>query len=182
MPSGKAYVRVTRLAFGKISLERFEVILLKVYIGISFLMTLLVMYKKWANKARTVSPINGSVDQNFERYYHEFSKSGYRVEEYVLLDGRKLTIFLNHPWWGYFFLMGLILLMFGLVPGIIWLYNGRDRLSLTFKENAGYVLYVFETNHNKYASNLWYKMNSKLTRELLGTSSEDLKTTIEFYQ
>jgi hypothetical protein len=88
-------------------------ILLKLYLGLSCLVTLWVFLVKKARRERAVSPINGSVDQNFNRFYREFSQRGYTLEEYDPLEGRQLKVFFNHPGRVYFILMGLILLMMG---------------------------------------------------------------------
>ena len=104
---------------------------------------------------------------------------GYTIEEYDPLDGRQLKIFFNHPSKGYFIIMGLILLMLGIVPGLIWFVVGRDWLSLTFKESAGFVLYVYETNNFKFVGKIWLKMNLKHTKELLDDVPDDLETIIE---
>ena len=104
---------------------------------------------------------------------------GYRIEEYEPLDGRRLKIFFNHPSKVGFIIMGLILVMMGLVPGLIWFYVGRDWLSLTLKESSGFVLYIYETNNIKYAGKIWQKMNLKYTKELLSDVPDDLETIIE---
>lgn len=75
--------------------------------------------------------------------------------------------------------MGFILLMLGIFPGLLWFYIGRDRLFLTFKENADFVLYVFETNNIKYAGRVWQKINLNYTNGLFADAPKDLETIIE---
>lgn len=154
-------------------------ILLKLYIGVSCLITLGVFLVIKARRERTVSPINGSIDQNYDRFYREFSQMGYTIKEYEPLEGKQLKIFFNHPSKTYFVIMGLILLMMGILPGLIWFVVGRDWLSLTLKESAGFVLYIYETNNIKFAGKVWQKMNLKYTKELLSDVPDDLETIIE---
>jgi len=104
---------------------------------------------------------------------------GYTIEEYELLDGRQLKIFFNHPSKGYFIIIGLILFLMGILPGLIWFIVGRDWLSLTLKESAGFVLYVYETNNIKYTGRVWQKINLNYTKGLLGDAPKDLETIIE---
>lgn len=55
----------------------------------------------------------------------------------------------------YFVFTGSILLLASIFPGILWFIFGRDRLSVTFKEDAGFVQYIFESNNRKYADKIW---------------------------
>lgn len=152
-----------------------------IYIKIYFLAGLVVatalFFISKAKSDRFVSPINGSVDQNYDRLFREFSDAGFRIEECEPLAGRQLIVFFNHPGKLYFISMGFILLLAGIFPGIVWFHRGRDKLSITLKEESGFVRYVFETNNNKYAGRIWQKINLKFTKELLGSPPNDLQTT-----
>jgi len=154
-------------------------IFIKAYGGVGCIVAIGLFFLKKAKRERSVWPINGSINQNYDRFYKEFSNAGFKIEEYESLDGKQLHVFLDHPGKSYFVLMGFILLMVGILPGIIWFILGRDRLSITLKENAGFVQYIFETNNGKYAGKVWQRIGLQHTKDLMGTSPGDLETTVD---
>ena len=154
-------------------------IFIKAYGGVGFIFAMGLSLIKKAKRERSVWPINGSVNENYDRFYQEFSDAGFKIEEYEPLEGKQLNVFLDHPGKFYFVFTGFILLMLGMLPGLIWFISGRDKLSITLKENAGFVQYIFETNNSKYAGKVWQKIILKYTNDLLGRSPRDLETTVD---
>ena len=154
-------------------------IYIKAYGGVGLIVAIGLFLLKKAKRERSVWPINGSVNENYDRFLKEFSNEGFKIEEYEPLEGKQLNVFLDHPGKSYFFLMGFILVLAGIIPGIVWFILGRDRLSITFKENAGFVQYIFETNNSKYAGKIWQRMTLKYTKDLLGEAPKDLETSVD---
>ncbi len=149
---------------------------IKVYFGSGCVVAFILFHIKKARSVRSVYPINGSVDENYEFYFREFSEAGFKIEEFEPMDGRKMTVFFDHPGGLFFILTGVILLFAGIFPGLIWFISGRDRLSLTFiKGSSGYVHYIFESNNKNYAGEIWSKINMKHTQELVGPTPESLE-------
>ena len=152
---------------------------IKVYFGSGCVVALGLFFIKKARSVRSVSPINGSVDENYERYFKEFSDAGFMIEEFQPIDGRQMTVFFNHPGRLFFISTGILLLFAGIFPGLIWFMTGRDRLSLTFiKGSSGYVHYIFESNNKHYSGKIWFKIHMKHTKEVIGPTPEGLKTTV----
>lgn len=138
---------------------------IKTYLAFGCLIGLGLFFIKKAKRERSVWPINGSEGQNYDLFYQEFRNEGFIVEEYEPLEGRQLNVFLNHPGVFYFAFRGSILLLAGIFPGILWFILGRDRLSVTFKEDAGFVQYIFESNNGKYAGNVWQRIHFRYIKE-----------------
>ena len=151
---------------------------LKVYFGGGCVIGAVLFFIKKARSVRSVSPINGSVDENYARLYREFSIAGFRLEEYEPVGGRQLIVFFNRPGRFIFITMGIILLLAGMFPGLIWFIAGRDKLSITLKEEYGYVYYIFKTNNKNYAGKIWFKIDMKRMKELLGPTPEGLETEV----
>ena len=151
---------------------------IKVYFGSGCVVATGLFFIKKARSVRSVSPINGSVDANYERLFREFSDAGFRIEEFEPIGGRQMIVFFNRPGRLFFISIGIILLLAGIFPGLIWFITGRDRLSLTLKEEGGYVHYIFETNNKNYAGKIWFKINLKHTKELIGPTPEGQETTV----
>ena len=146
---------------------------IKVYFGSGCVVAFGLFYIKKARSVRSVSPINGSVDENYERYFREFSDAGFMIEEFHPISGRQMTVFFNHPGRLFFISTGIILLFAGIFPGLVWFIAGRDKLSLTFiKGSSGFVHYIFESNNKNYSGKIWFKINMKHTKELIGPSAK----------
>ena len=154
-------------------------IFIKAYGSVGCIVAIGLFLLKKTKREKSVWPINGSMNENYDRFYKEFSDAGFKIEEYEPLEGKQLNVFLDHPKKSYFILMGFILFMVGIFPGILWFILGRDRLSITFKENAGFVQYIFDTNNSKYAGKVWQRIILKHTKDLLDTTPKDMETTID---
>ena len=168
------YFLLAYLIFGSPEIS----VYIKVYFGSGCVVAFGLFYIKRARSVRSVSPINGSVDENYERYFREFSDAGFMIEEFEPIGGRQMIVFFNHPGRLFFISTGIILLFAGIFPGLIWFITGRDRLSLTLIEgSSGYVHYIFESNNKNYSGKIWSKINMKHTKELIGPTPEGLETT-----
>lgn len=156
---------------------------ISVYIKIYFIggcvIAGILFFIKKGRSVRNVFPINGSVDENYKRLFKEFSVGGSKIEEIEPIGGRQMIIHFNHPGWIYFFSMGIILFLAGIFPGLIWFITGRDKLSLTIKEEYGYVHVIFKTNNQKYVGKKWFKFQMKRTKELIGPTPEGSETTVK---
>ncbi len=152
---------------------------IKVYFGSGCVIAFILFYLKKARSVRSVYPINGSVDANYARCFREFSDAGFKIEEFEPIDGKKMTVFFDHPGRLFFISTGVILLLAGIFPGLVWFITGRDRLSLTLiKGSSGFVHYIFESNNKKYAGEIWSKINMKHTKEMIDPIPEGLETTV----
>lgn len=80
----------------------------------------LILLKK-AGQSSDVSPISGSLNQNYGLLYQRFPDKGFEIEGYEPFDGGQLNVFSGHPRKGRFLLIGMFLLMIGILPGIVWL-------------------------------------------------------------
>ena len=68
---------------------------LKLYMGMGLVLATGLFFLKRAGRTRSAWPINGTLDQNYDRYYRGFSDAGYEIEEVEPLDGRQLRVPLN---------------------------------------------------------------------------------------
>jgi len=152
--------------------------MIKIFFGAGIVVAFILFLIKWTGRRRVVSPINGDRDKNYDFFYNIFSDKGFVIDEYEPLDGRQMNVFLNHPRIGLFVLIGVMLLLIGVFPGIVWFIFGRDKFSITFKENTGFVLYVLESN-SRYAGKVWGKIIFRINLKSIETLPDNLETTVE---
>ena len=154
---------------------------INIYFVTGFTIGALLFYIKKTGRNRSVSPVNSSVEYLYNWLYRTFSDKGFRIEEYELIDGKRLTVFLDHPSMGRFILIGTVLLAIGIFPGIVWFAFGRDRLSFSLRQESTFLALTLESS-SRYASKVWEKINLKWTIHMLDldTPPPDLETTIEF--
>ena len=153
-------------------------VFISIFLGIGVVVAFVLFLIKWTGRERVVSPMNGDRDKNYDFFYKLFSDKGFEISEYEPLDGRKMTVYLDHPRKSHFVLIGIFLLMTGVFPGIVWFMFGSDKFSLTLKENAGYALYVFKSN-SRYAGKAWGKIIFKINLKSIEPPPENIETTVE---
>ena len=141
-------------------------VLLPLYFSMGALIALVLIAVRKARTQRGVSPANGEPDALGAFFADQLSGAGWEVEEYELVDGKRISARpgpgqAGNPW-----VRGLILAALGALPAIVWLVQGPGRITVTLKPEFGYLLVIVETC-GKPAQRLWRRINLRLTRRTL---------------
>ena len=135
------------------------------------LVAFILFFVKKAGREKVVSIANEELNSLYDFIFTSLSENGYEIDEYEPLEGKKLTAPVSNM--SSFILTGTFLFLIGLLPGFVWFMFGRDRLSITLKQQKSFILVVVEMNGKK-ARKIWQKINFQLTRQMLCSPLKDL--------
>jgi hypothetical protein len=144
-------------------------VFLVLYLAVGALIAAALIMVRKARTQRGVSPANGEPDSLGAFFVEQLSGAGWEVEEYELLDGKRIsarpgTGQAGNPW-----VRGLTLAVLGVLPAIVWIALGPSRITVTLKTDSGFLLVIVETA-GRPAQRLWRKINLRLTRRTLAES------------
>jgi len=139
---------------------------LSLYLAAGALIGLVMLAVRRSRTQRGVSPANGEPEPLCAFFREQISDAGWEVEEYELVEGKRLSAVPPPGTPGHRRVAGLYLAVPGLFPAIAWLVMGPSRVVVTVKPEFGFLLVIVETA-GRPAQRLWHRVNLRFTRRTL---------------
>ena len=143
-------------------------VFLALYLALGALVGAVMMMVRHARTRRGVSPANGEPEPLCAFFRDQLSGAGWKVEEYELVEGRRISAVPQTGAPGHRRNPGLLLALLGLFPGVAYFVMGPSRLSVTVKPEFGFLMVIVETA-GRPAERLWRRINLRLTRRTLSS-------------
>lgn len=143
-------------------------VFLALYLALGALIGAVMMMVRHARTHRGVSPANGEPEPLCAFFRDQLSGAGWEVDEYELVEGKRISAVPPSGAPGHRRVPGLLLALLGLFPAVAWFAMGPSRLRVTVKPDFGFLMVIVETA-GRPADRLWRRINLRLTRRTLSS-------------